>query len=250
MPGLRFRFKDLADECEAIKGYASAFLDHQYIGRLSEARGNLETIQAKVAPGRKVTWEIPKDRPLCTNWSDGEFERDGGGGHQIRAEISFAWEITPEAPAGGKPKCFVLEGLASTAVVIVERLEDGSERPLGRWTMDVGDEASPGCHFHVQVCHQDEPPFPKTLPVPRFPSMALSPFFAIDFVLGELFQDRWKTESAAGGNHADRWRVIQQSRLVRFLDWQIATLKRATGSPWMALKEAKPPLNLVVERAS
>lgn len=250
MSGLIFPFKGLIDECEAIKAYANDFLDKTSIGVLAEAKSILENIQ--VARSTDVRrWQIPAERPLRTILSDGESQPDGKSKHKVRAEFSFVWEIRKlDEGKWRNSKYFLLDGLASTVTRLTVDA-DGEERVIARWTTEVGDAASPGTHFHFQVNRPDSEnlPFPRSLDIPRLPAPFMSPFLVIDLALGEIFQDRWKKHSLTENKDSKWWRGIQQERVLRFLKWQTKCVQDFAGSPWMALKVAKPARELLVEGA-
>lgn len=250
MSGLIFSFKELIDECEAIKAYAADFLDKTTLGVLAEAKGTLENIQ--VAKHTKfVKWQIPLDRPLRTVWSAGESQCDSKSKHKVRAEFSFVWQIRKlDEGKWRNSKYFLLDGIASTVTALVAEIDD-EQRVIARWTTEVGDHASPGTHFHFQVNRPDseELPFPKSLDVPRLPAPLMSPFLVIDLALGEIFQDRWKKHSLTENRDSKWWRGIHQDRVLHFLKWQTKCVQDFAGSPWMALKVAKPPRELLVEGA-
>lgn len=247
--GLIFPFKALIDECQALKDYADDFLDKKTSYLLDEAKSTLENIQL-AKHTNLVKWQIPVDRPLRTIWSEGECQPDSKSRHKIRADFSFVWQIRrfDEGKWKAGNKHFLLDGLASSVTTLVAEV-DGEERVLARWTTEVGDHASPGTHFHFQVNRPDseEPPFPKSLDIPRLPAPMMSPFLVIDLALGELFQDRWKKHSLTENKHTKWWRGIHQDRVLRFLKWQAKCVQDFAGSPWMALKLAKPPREMLVE---
>lgn len=250
MSGLIFPFSDLISECEAIKAYATGFLDKTSLEVLSEAKSTLQSI----ASGRNTAltkWQVPADRPLRTVWSNGESQPLNRSAHRVRAEFSFVWEI--RKLTDGKwhnGKHFLLEGLASTVTNLVRESDQGGNL-VARWTTDVGDANSPGTHFHFQVNRPDsnELPFPKSLDIPRLPAPLMSPFLVVEFALGELFQDRWRRHSLIENRHSNRWRTLHQTRALNFLRWQTTRVEAFTGSPWMALKLAKPPRELLVDEA-
>jgi hypothetical protein len=248
MRGLIFPFKGLIEECEAIKAYATDFLDKATVYTLSEAKSTLENIQ--VANHTKLMkWEIPAARPLRTLWSIGESQPDGKSKHKVRAEFSFVWQLRKLDEGKWKnSKYFLLDGLASTVTTLVAEIDD-AERVIARWTTEVGDAASPGTHFHFQVNRPDteDLPFPKSLDIPRLPAPLMSPFLVIDLALGEIFQDRWKKHSLTENKESKWWRSIHQDRVLRFLKWQTKCVQGSAGSPWMALKLAKPHRELLVE---
>ena len=162
--GLIFPFKGLIDECEALKAYAHEVLDKKTLSALGEAKSALENIQVSKSTGT-VRWGISRERPLCTIWSDGECQPNNGSKHRLRAKFSFVWEIRRlDEGKWRNSKYFLLDGIASTMTTIVDE-EDGVERCLARWAVEVGDHASPGTHFHFQVKGEDneDAPFPKSL---------------------------------------------------------------------------------------
>lgn len=247
--GLIFPFADVISECEVMKTYAKSVLDPTTVNILDEVKGNLQNIRAKASTTSTTPWQIPIGRPLRTNWSVGESQPNNKSKHRVRGVFSFIWEIRPldEDKWTGR-KHFLLDGKASTVIDVMEE-HDGKERRLARWTVEVGDHQSPGIHFHVQLNGFEEPPFPRSLDVPRLPGLAMSPFLAIESAIGELFQDRWKQHAAAETDDSRRWRNIHRPRLERFFRWQTERLAKVGGSPWMALKTAKPAPELLVAEA-
>jgi len=250
MSGLIFPFIGLIHECELIKTYAKDFLDKESINVLDEAKGTLESIRATKSSSL-TKWQIPADRPLRTKWSDGESQRDNRSGYKLRAEFSFIWEIRRLDEANRKHgKHFLLDGLASTVTTLVSKKNDKTQ-VIARWTSDVGDAASPGtyCHFQVNRHDSEDPPFPKSLDIPRLPSPLMTPLLVVDLALGEIFQDRWEQHSLADTTESQRWRELHKDRVLRFLRWQAKCVEDFNGSPWMALKLAKPDRELLVKDA-
>ncbi len=248
MSGLVLPFKDLIDECEAIKGYAGDLLDNKTTDVLASAKGTLQGIQ-RDGSVKPVRWCIAEDRPLCTKWSDRASQPGNKGKYRLRAKFSFVWQIRKlDEGKWRNSKYFLLDGLASSVTTLVAEV-DGEEAVLARWATEVGDAASPGTHFHFQVNRpdSDELPFPKSLDIPRLPAPPMSPFLAVDFALGEIFQDRWRSDALQVNQHTNRWNTLQKQRLVRFFEWQAKRVRESVGSPWMALKLAKPPRELLVE---
>jgi hypothetical protein len=114
--------------------------------------------------------------------------------------------------------------------------------------MELGDSTSPGCYFHVQVLGDREVcPFPKAVSVPRFPSVFVTPMAVVEYVLGELFQDRWAQAVAEENGNVLYWRRLQKDRFIRLFNWQKSSLEGAISTPWMTLKAAKPPGELFLE---
>lgn len=234
-------------ECEIIKAYAQRFLDRTTTSLIDEARGNLASIQAQGSTSVTTRWSIPEDRPLYTKWSEGESKPDSKSAHHVRGEFSFVWAIRPlDEKAWPSRSHFALEGLASTVVGVVDK----RKQCLAQWTVDVGDENSPGSHFHSQVKKFGSAPFPTGLDIPRLPALPMSPFLVLELAIGELFQDKWRNHARGDSEDARRWRGIHEPRLRRFFSWQLALLSSpSVGSPWMGLKLAKPPSSMLVREA-
>lgn len=244
--GLLFPFKEFIDECDALRDYAGDVLDPRSIHTLHGARTALETLRGSTRTS-SIKWGIQATDPLRTIWSDGESQPDSRSGHKLRAEFSFVWEIRKFNENGfAKDRFFLLDGIASTLTSIWDESGD-AERLIARWAIDVGDQNSPGTHFHLQIKgdREDAMPYPKSLDIPRFPTLFMSPFLAVELALGELFQDRWKTYATTPGRHVDRWRSIHAARLLRFFEWQKNCISNSAGSPLIHLKLAKPPRELM-----
>jgi len=184
---------------------------------------------------------------LRTITSEGEYERQGTGQHHVRVELTSVWEIEPLGQYSAKHlahRRFTLSGKASTCTRLFDAEND---RELAMWRMEIADDASPGCHFHVQILGEsNEGPFPHSLSIPRFPCFLATPPAVFEFVLGEIFQDRWPEEAGRDSAAAFRWRKIQRGRMLSILDWQREQLAAASASPWIQLKRAKPRANLFV----
>jgi hypothetical protein len=63
---------------------------------------------------------------------------------------------------------------------------------------------------------------------------------ALEFLLGELFQDRWAERVSNDSKEVQFWRSTQVKSLVQLLEWKRKRIESGVGSPWMALKRAKP----------
>jgi hypothetical protein len=141
--------------------------------------------------------------------------------------------------------------LASTRVRLLCEPGDGDgHQEIAMWRMEIGDSNSPGCHFHVQVLGQTTNfPFPSSLSVPRLPSLIMTPAAAVEFVLGELFQDEWAKHIGRNGPHLNRWSTIQKSRWVNLLNWKLDLVQKSTN-PWTSIKAGKPQPTLFIRAAS
>jgi hypothetical protein len=191
--------------------------------------------------------QIPIATPLRTTATHHEYESEqkGKGAYNVTAELSCIWELAFRREGGHD--VLLQSGNASTVVTLLARPDEpppddelipGPEPAmLARWRMEVGDVHAPGCCFHGQISLGDTPPFPDDLPVPRFPFFVVTPMAALEFVLGELFQDRWpRTAARKTDQRADFWRSVQRRRWNTFLAWQQSVLAQSGGSPWPELK--------------
>jgi len=246
MASLRFKFQDTLDEVSSFTELAKKYTAPVSLGVLPRLRGELEGYR-NARTDRPFDWEISESDPLVTIAAK-EYEPGGGGKRDIVAEITSKWRIKRE-PLGkiNQPaRYFSLVGLASTRVRLKYPATDAApEQEIAMWRMEVADAQAPGCYFHAQILGQsDDPPFPKSIPIPRLPAIMMTPAAVAEFVLAELFQDAWGPHIAGLAPHLKRWTPIQGERLERLLKWKITQLKQTSGSPWSSLKAAKPPADL------
>jgi len=251
MAGLRFAFQEVIDEIDAVSHMARSFLSPEGVEIvLPQLKQSLENIR-DYGLGNSGTWGIEENLPLLTVPSRGEYERDGRGGESIVAEITSKWDIAPEGLRSKKSRrsrTFSIAGTATTRIRLLSHPIQDKRLQLAMWRMEIGDDHSPGCHFHLQVLGQEEAlPVPNTLPIPRLPGFPFSPLLAIEFVLGELFQDRWPQAAGVESHQSQRWRRIQRKRLLRYLEWQLRGLAESGGSPLTLLKALKPEPGLFME---
>ena len=251
MSKLDFSFQEFLSELQAIRNIAKPFICPDSFAhglpRLATVLRNIRSLPYQ----KKARWDIPDHSPLYTNVSCGSYEPDGKGGHNIIGEITSVWEVAPSDPTATNKKLaktFRLIGNASVRIRLLEWGEQGLGQELGMWRMEIGDEVSPGCYFHVQVLGEDkDPPFPHSLPIPRLPSLAFTPMSALEFLIAELFQDDWREHSAKETSDMNMWRGIQKRRIESLLNWKKELIEVATGSPWTVLKKAKPSPNLFLK---
>jgi hypothetical protein len=244
MPQLQFAFQEIIAEIKAFSKVARDYIAPESLNVLPQLWTNLEVIQ-QLPDGTLTNWGITQAYPLRTIASEGQYEHNGGGQHHLFAEMTSIWEIVPRGHRRRPGRNFALVGNASTRVRLIDATSSVS---LAMWRMEIGDAASPGCHFHVQVLGEEpDGPFPNTLPIPRFPGILVTPMVALEFVLAELFQDEWKKHAARETADMNMWRPIQTNRLSRLLEWKCYEAKRFAGSPWTALKWAKPQADLFTE---
>jgi len=258
VPQLEFNFEEVLREIMAIKEVANNFLDRTASGVLSMLTRNLEAIRASPR-GTDSLWEIPSYNPLKTKISQGQYENSSPlerrrGQHKVFGEITSTWTITPSDPKATSrtlAKTFTVTGNASVRIRLIEPNSDSGGRELAMWRVELGDEDAPGCYFHIQVLGEDgriEPPFPHSLSVPRLPALVFTPMAALEFVVAELFQYEWKQHAAQETPAMQMWKSIQQKRLERLFAWKQKLVSGCSGSPWTAIKLAKPQANLFLDR--
>jgi hypothetical protein len=245
---LLFPAVELRKEIHALRRLAGAYLDAGSQRALAGAENALDQICVSNS-SRSYPWQIVSTLPVRTLASEGEYMRDRRGQATVHAEITFIWEMQPERPRGNtRPaKMLRLAGKASTRIRILEGSPPiyGPGKELAMWRMEVADDSAPGSYFHVQVHgRRDDEYFPHMLDIPRLPGAVVSPFACIEFVLAELFQDRWAEHTDRDFSDVRDWRGVQLKRLVRQLQWHGREIQRASGSPWSAWKKAIPPEDL------
>lgn len=254
--GLGFLFTNMFSEIGSMLLLAESFLEedsrYNVIPQWQQVLINFR--DEPYSQNRRLLWEIPESNPIRTKISEGEYECGSRRGrHAVYGQISCVWEICKPTPIGKKQKkrnfkslSFVLCGIASTKVTIWAKDDNHGMKELARWTLDIGDANSPGCHFHTQIdLDARHEIFPKSLPVPRLPALLHTPMDAVDFLLGELFQDRWFLHASKGTDPGQTWAQCQTTRLTNLLNWQSETINKASGSPWITLKKKKPFLDLL-----
>ena len=243
VPGLQFSCKELVDEIAALMKMAEHFL---YLnGELAAFKNDLERIGEGPA-GCDMQLSL---RSLCTRPTRNYEPGSRSGGLEVYARIMGKWQVRPVGTNHSNRK-IAFTGSASAVVELwpkcsLWREENDQSSRLAMWRIELGSYDSPGCYFHSQILGDCvHPPFPKSIPIPRLPSPFVTPMAVVEFVLGELFQDVWSQTASEARHHHQRWRSIQRQRWSSLLKWQRDTLDRGVSSPWINLKEAKPPDNL------
>jgi hypothetical protein len=232
-------FRTLLDETNSFERILRAYLGDDAGHILGSLRTTL-THGRTATPGTTVRWAVSERRPLRTIDSHGEYEpKRRGHGRRIYGCANFLWELIRIEDAQYD---FQL-GNASTVLRLMERLEHNGrnrERRIGGWRFEFGVQTSPGSFFHTSVDGIGVW-FPHDIPVPRLHGLPLSPFAAIEFIVGELFQDRWPL-NAASTNTAPmhRWRAIQRARLESYFDTMKAVVCERHSTPLLLLKNWKP----------
>lgn len=237
-----FQFADVQGELTAMKRMADTLLESTR--PIDQAISLLDQIKSA---RRESRWEVLASDPIRTVPTKG-YLSSGKGAYWVVAEVDFAWDVSPIIPKRGPVADFALAGIASTRATV--RLNDDEHTILAMFRMEIGDAQSPGTHFHSQILGQDgwagegnehlDHVFPSWLKVPRIPFPVATPAFALEFCLAELFQDNYTRALTRRQGDVQRWQSIQRRRFERLFAWQLQTLKNTSGSPWLALKSAKP----------
>lgn len=236
MAELRFQFTELVRETKALRTIARNFLDPSTTRVLHVFENDLADIR-KGQAGRVRSLEL---QPLYTRPSKGEYEFGRRKGLQhVYAIISGTWELRPLGGSSAPRREVEFCGKASTKIALYNL--DRPNTRLAMWRLELGAEDSPGCYIHAQILgDSDQPPFPRSVPIPRLPSIFVTPMSAVEFALGELFQDKWAKATAGNTGDTPYWRELQRKRLQSLFSWYQSELKNSVSSPWMALKESKP----------
>jgi len=246
---LLFKVSELRREVQAIKALGRHFLDPASSDVLSAVDNGIVQI-SRATGDASQSWEISPTWPLRTAVSNGEFQPGRSAGPAVHGQITFVWELAPERPRGaghGPSKLVRLTGKASTMIQVFEGTPQAPGHELAMWRMEVADPSSPGSFFHVQVLGRDtDQSFPKSLDIPRLPGMLVSPFACVEYVLSELFQDRWRAHADRDFRDVRDWKGVQGSRMLAQLDWHAKIVRAASGSPWSAWKREVPSDGLFI----
>jgi len=240
--GLQFSFAEMQREIENLRLLAEPFLEVASFERVLPAWID-QLAHAKNQHGNvRRRWEISATDPIKTILSDGRYEPKGRAGNlRVYGAVSGVWEIEVQRPGKKKPpQTFLLNGMATTQIRLWKQSDEGEEE-VARWTVEVGCGDSPGCHFHTQITLDDaDRKFPKGLSVPRLPTFIHTPMDALDFVLGEIFQEEWFQECSKGRDPVKLWTRCQRNRFTQLFRWHLETSETASFSPWLTLKRSKP----------
>lgn len=234
---VRFSFSDFQRELTTLRTIVVGFVDTVADSIIQNLITQLEMIQRDKSD-RTLSFEISQENPLQTIVST-NFEGSGRRARPVIGSISWKWMIKPVDNRKSKRSEFEITGLASTKLRILDASQPENE--LAMWRVELGDYQSPGCYFHTQVLGQsDVAPFPHSLSVPRLPTMLVTPMAAVEFLLCELFQDDWERHASSDRADLAFWNCIQKTRLKDLLSWKLSCIENCQGSPWVALKRAKP----------
>lgn len=237
---LRFSFADFMQEIHAIENLAkNRFLDASAPGVFQRLRDQLRQLQANNGD-KPAFWKVDPNLPVRT-LETVEYEKGGRtGSRKVFGEVCWCWQLKNCASKRGPAKAFEVCGNASIRLRICE--SEGDRTEIARWRIECGAADSPGCFFHTQVFGDDtDELFPKNVPVPRLPTLFVTPMSAIEFFLGELFQDTWARRLVGDDHDLTFWTRNQKSRLKQLLNWKLRQVESCdSGSPWLSLKRAKP----------
>ena len=226
--------RDLSEELTAFATFASSKLAPTAWGSFQQLKSQLEGIQ-KSARGKDCRWK--SSLPVETSASDGMHQPSREGrGTSLFGKVSFTWQVRPLGEYTKKAAYRRLVAVYDSSVTVA-LCEEATKKTLREWKFDVGNHESPGCHFHAAF--SDARSAGHNVDVPRLPTIIFMPTDALDFVLGELWQDDWP-KLAIGGAAAQTWARFASARMQSVLEWQTAKVSSSTGSPWMMLKAAKP----------
>ena len=229
MSGLQFTISELIRECQALREIAIDYLDPNFTWSIHKFESDIRSIWS--TDENETMLEL---QPLHTIPAEIK-------GQKIYAVCRGIWHVTPlDKPKGNdQNRKIKFSGIASTKVELYK--ENDRNTPISMWRLELGTHDSPGCYFHSQILGEStEPPFPKSVPIPRLPSLFITPMAAVEYVIGELFQEKWKKATASGSGNAPYWRSLQQSRLQILLSWYQNLLTNIDTSPWMVIKTSKP----------
>ena len=250
-PGqLIFRYSQVESELESAAVSLKDFLDRTAPDLLRRLREDLRQHRSSRS-GRQISWST-KDSPISTIPSKGEYERGKKQrGKLLFGKVSFIWHIrslwTQNAdPKKCDPRFFCLDGNASVRVMLHEH---PSEDSVAAWDFDVAKHDAPGCFFHAQVpdkMYQNKGLF--MYPIPRLPVFIYTPMDALDFLLGELFQERWPAHVTEKRQAFDTQRSNQSRRFRQTLKWLLDIMgESGGGSVWSYMKGQKPEVDLLLE---
>ena len=247
MGHLRFYFGELLDEAQAMSELGGEFLDASGENALRRLISRLDDLAAR--PENAVSELEIND--LRTRPSRDYEQGSREGARSIYALVTGKWTLRSIGQPNTRRRQVEFAGKASAMVTLWEDsqlyIEDCCKREA-MWRIEVASHDSPGCYFHMQVLgDREKRPFPKDISIPRLPSLFVTPMAAVEFVLCELFQDRWAEAANKSTHHRNRWRRIQEERLRRLLKWQTKQVTGSQHSPWMKLKEAKPDRDIFLD---
>jgi hypothetical protein len=223
MAELHFSTVQIRSELNGMADLAAEFLGRQDSQRLREASRSLTTALESTG-----VWQLPSENPLETV----EAEREAGF---LFGRLSFKWDVRKLTPT-----TFKVSGNASTTIEI---LNLGASAPPISWNTDIGGSGHPGHRLHMQFRADG-----KSTEIPRLPSILLTPVDCLDFLLGELFQEKWERHQYARHTQTAGWTSDVRRRVCHLLRTKAECAGRPSVlTPWMTLKKwdfTQPRLSL------
>jgi hypothetical protein len=220
---LHFSTDQIQREMNGMADLAEEFLGRAHSQQLRGAAYGL----AKALSTNGI-WQIPQGHPLETTTA----EHKAG---ILFGRLSFRWEVKAV-----NQKTFGVAGNASTTIEI-HNLE--SDAPPLSWNTDIGGSGHPGYRLHIQFRSNE-----KSAEIPRFPSILLTPVDCLDFLLGELFQEKWTKHQYDRQTQTAGWTQDVRKRVCHLLRKKAECAEQSSGvTPWVTLKRwnfTKPRLTL------
>lgn len=247
--GINFNKADIEREVHNFIKVSKSFLSSDSEDVINEWLAKLKSFMDKPTKDT-CKWDISEQNPIITNKTKDYETNNRTGGIYIQGTLSSVWEICQIPSKKGKKstKLFRLTGLASTKIKIKDVSKESQPKTIAQWQFEVGDANSPGCHFHLGIGQfgMDS----ALLPVPRFPSILITPIDALDFLLGEIFQTKWKEQVNGDSGAMNEWSNIQKKRMSSLMKWKSQIIEGSSGSAWNYLKHQKPDSNIFLDSKS
>ena len=233
------KFSDVHEEFGIFKGVVADRLTPASLKIIDGLMSFLEQV-ASAASGRRVKWATEDSLETLPSKGRHQVAR-AGRGRSLKGVISFVWEIEPCGMPNRKRPMNRAFAVRNSSVRI--SLEDAdSSASVACWDFDVGDDRSPGCHVHVKYAPTigSERESLRDVDVPRLPSIIMMPTDALEFVLGELWQEDWYRFASSTRPDLNAWRRFPRQRMISLLEWYLREVQASRGTPWSHLKQAKP----------
>ena len=253
---LLFSFSDIESEFQFATQAFDSLIDPSTRHIFRSVGDSLKLIRSS---GSQQAQPWGTDIWIRTKPSIGEYQADKKGSQILVGEIRFKWRICPYRKNNkAKFDFFHLAGNASISINILtlgakgksnnESRGDSTGTLLSSWNFDIGAPDSPGCFFHAQTPEGLVKSADKVaLDIPRIPTFIYTPIDAVDYLLGELFQERWRLQTTQHAGQFGHLRKTQADRLTRTFDWlsrQSSTC--SSGSPLCHVKRQKPDADLLI----
>jgi hypothetical protein len=248
MPGPSFLFRNFCNEIAAMRDLANSgkFLTNPSSDRLQEFQETVTRVQMrKDSTVHRI--EISKDWPLETRPSPGDYRPGSKEKRQLIGQLAIRWHIRPTGTRKkrtGFPG-FIVDteaGVASTRIAIkVLGNDDDEPEEKAVWRSDIRTTHGPGCFYHIQVLGEsDDKPFPDFMGIPRFPDPFTTPMAVLEFLISELFPERWEKHLSDGAYSSGEWRESQKEHWLKRLEAQKKVVSGTSSSPWLSILSWSP----------